>query len=425
MSSTDSPPGPDESKASIVVGVVTALHLVSWTLFGTRIWTRVRPTICLSPDDYFIILAVAFDAVSFALLLVAVSYGVGRHNYYVPHDQEVLAEKWLFLSQPPFPWSLAFSKVSISWMLLRIQRDTRWWCWTMYGFMVVSVGVAIVSNIFQLSMCKPLYGAWDHSDPSVVCTDPKKSQASIYVTSSVTIVTDVALSLAPMTFIIHIQRPFREKIALIFVMGLGIFASSASIAKLFMVGSYGSTGDTLMDTVALTTWSMVEAQLAIIAACIPTLKRLFERVLRRWGLISSQGSTTRSRTGYHKHEEGTSRTRVFSQHRHATQTHELSAMRSQRDVKHSAATTNIETSSLESGEMPIMKPSPKGSYGDFESVDSPAGSSNDNGVYFKTAIKAGEHRTSAGAAGGGGIQMETTVSVHTEPNSKRREADVV
>jgi hypothetical protein len=131
---------------------------------------------------------------------VAVNYGVGRHNYYVPHDQEVLAEKWLFLSQPPFPWSLAFSKVSISWMLLRIQRDIRWWCWTMYAFMVLSVGVAITSNVFQLSLCTPLYGVWDHSDPSVVCMDSKKAQTSIYVNSCVTIVTDVALSLAVCLF---------------------------------------------------------------------------------------------------------------------------------------------------------------------------------------------------------------------------------
>jgi hypothetical protein len=91
-------------------------------------------------------------------------------------------------------------------------------------------------------------------------------------------------------------------------------------------------------------------------------------------------------------------------------------------MKTSAATTNVETDSLESGEMPIMKPSHKGSIGDFESVDSPAANS-DNGVYFRTAIKAGDKGT-AGARGGGGIQMQTTVSVHREPNPKR-EADIV
>lgn len=123
-------------------------------------------------------------------------FGVGRHNYYVPDDEEMLAEKWLFLSQPPFPWSLAFSKVSIAWMLVRLQRDRPWWTWTMYFLMFVSVGIAVVSNIFQLSICKPLSAVWDHSIADAVCSDPKTSQISIYVTSSLTIVTDVALSIA-------------------------------------------------------------------------------------------------------------------------------------------------------------------------------------------------------------------------------------
>ncbi|KAH6855354.1 hypothetical protein B0I37DRAFT_302361 [Chaetomium sp. MPI-CAGE-AT-0009] len=353
------------------------------------------------------------------MLLAAIHYGVGRHNYYVPDDKEVLAEKWLFLGQPPFPWALALSKMSIAWMLIRIQRDRPWWTWSMYFLMFVSFGVAVVSNIFQLSACKPLWAVWDHSNPDAVCTDPAVSQTSIYVTAILTIITDVALSLAPISFIVNIQRPLREKIALGFVMGIGIFASSASIAKTFMIGSYGKTGDTLMDTVGLTTWSYVEAQLAIIAACIPTLKRLFEQILRRYGLISSQNSASRSRGGYYKHDEH-SRSRAYSQHQ--PNSHKLSTMRSQRDAKHSATATNAERSSVDSGEMPIMEPSHKGSVGDFESVTSPT-PNNDNGVYFRTAIKAGDRETSG--LDQNGIQMETTVSVRTEPKQRRREADIV
>ena len=151
-----------------------------------------------------------FDAISFSLMLVSVRYGVGRHNYYLPADEEMLAEKWLFLSQPPFPWSLAFSKVSIAWMLLRLQREKRWWCWTMYFLMFVSVGVAVTSNIFQLTICKPLEAVWDHTITTAVCSNPKTSQISIYVTSSLTIVTDVALSFAVRASRLCFDRAFRN-----------------------------------------------------------------------------------------------------------------------------------------------------------------------------------------------------------------------
>lgn len=51
------PPGPDESKAGLVVGVTSVLQVFSLTLFVARIWTRVRPTFRLSLDDLLTALA--------------------------------------------------------------------------------------------------------------------------------------------------------------------------------------------------------------------------------------------------------------------------------------------------------------------------------------------------------------------------------
>lgn len=239
----------------------------------------------------------------------------------------------------------------------------------------------------------------------------------------------------PLTFIVRIQRPLREKIALACVMGLGVFGSSASVAKTFMVGSYGKTGDTLMDTVGLTTLSMLEQQLAIIAACIPTLKRLFEKVLRQWGIISSQGSTSRSHGGYYKHDEyanGRSRSHGFSSHMDG---HKMSNLRSQARDANKSPNTNIETDSLESGEMPIMKPSHQVSEaslrgGEYDGVDAPA-AHDDNAVYFKTSVKGGNaQRGGLGSPGGygpdgNGIQKHTVVSVRTEPKRAGRDGEIV
>lgn len=66
----------------------------------------------------------------------------------------------------------------------------------------------------------------------------------------------------PMTFILGIFRPLREKIILTVIMGIGLLASAASIAKTFRAKDYGKTGDTLMDSVQLTIWSILESQLA-------------------------------------------------------------------------------------------------------------------------------------------------------------------
>ena len=129
-------------------------------------------------------------------MLVSTRYGVARHNFYVSHNDQILAEKLLFISQPPYPWALAFAKLSIAWMLFKLRRDSRTWRTVMVSVSVVAVGIAISANAFQLSMCTPLWAIWDHSNPDAKCMNPIMAQTSIYVNAGLTIATDVVLSLA-------------------------------------------------------------------------------------------------------------------------------------------------------------------------------------------------------------------------------------
>ena len=265
-----SPPGPDISKGALVVGITTFLHIISLSLFGVRIYTRVRPTLRLGLDDYFLALAVVcvivtsaffshsmklhsladpvnqlFDVTEWILLLIGVRYGVGRHNFYLTPYETEQAEKFLFISQPPYAWALAFAKLSIIWMLIRIQRDHKVWKIFLYFMMAFVTLTSVTMNVFQFSLCKPLAAIWDHSIDNPVCLPPAVGQMSIYVTAAMTILTDFTLSLLPLSFIVHIQRPWREKIALACVMGLGVVASSASIVKTTLVKDYGINGNVL------------------------------------------------------------------------------------------------------------------------------------------------------------------------------------
>ena len=129
-------------------------------------------------------------------MFVSVHYGMGRHNFYVAPDQAVLAEKWLFISQPPYAWAMSLAKMSIAWMLIRIRRDSRGWVVGMSVVIVISVGVAISANTFALTMCTPVWAIWDHSDPDAVCGSPRKAEISIYVNAALMISTDLILSLS-------------------------------------------------------------------------------------------------------------------------------------------------------------------------------------------------------------------------------------
>ena len=105
---------------------------------------------------------------------------------------------------------------------------------------------------------------------------------------------DFFYSFIQATFIFKIQVSLREKLVLYLLMGLGLVASIACIFKIVNSNTLKKSRDNTWDSVPLVIWGFVEQHLAIIAACIPCLKALFERLLRRVGIMVTDKSQPRS-----------------------------------------------------------------------------------------------------------------------------------
>ncbi|KAL7275530.1 hypothetical protein RUND412_001514 [Rhizina undulata] len=80
-----------------------------------------------------------------------------------------------------------------------------------------------------------------------------------------------------------IKIPKRQKAIICLISGLGAFASAASIVKMTYNINYGKTGDFLWDSTDLTIWGILEIDIAIITASIPTFKLLFKRIFEKTG----------------------------------------------------------------------------------------------------------------------------------------------
>ncbi|KAF2113873.1 hypothetical protein BDV96DRAFT_467068, partial [Lophiotrema nucula] len=253
-------------------------------VFSGRLLTRLRNR-RLWWDDYTIIAALVLALAEWGLFFASTRHGTGRHNYYVSPSEQVRAQHLLFATEILWAPSMMFIKISIACMLLRIKHEQAWqfFLWAMIGIQVAS---CFASTVFQLLQCIPMAATWDRAKyPDAVCAEPDSAFVSLYVNSAIGIATDVILALVPITFIRKMQRPIRDKVVLSCLMGLGIFATVASIVKTTLVRKYGATGDSLWDALGLTLWSIIEVQVGIFAACVPTLKSPFERTLHRIGIL--------------------------------------------------------------------------------------------------------------------------------------------
>ena len=152
----------------------------------------------------------------------------------------------------------------------------------------------LVGNI--LLTFNQLAGWWDFTlAPTAQCTDADTVRIMSTTGSAINLVTDLCLSLSPVTFLWKLNRPMRERILVCLLMGTGLFASAASIAKAVIVLNWVHVpGDDLWSmAVSIATWTVTEQFFGVMAACFPFLKPLVQRCLTHFGI---------SLTRYHTNE---------------------------------------------------------------------------------------------------------------------------
>ena len=117
------------------------------------------------------------------------------------------------------------------------------------------------------------------------------------MTSSTNIVLDLWIIALPVKVLYSIQRPRREKYALIGVFALGVLSCIASVVRLYSIRIYTTSQDPFYDNVPINTWSMVEVNVGIYCASAPSLKALFSKAQRERSQTAGHQFHGSQRTG--------------------------------------------------------------------------------------------------------------------------------
>jgi hypothetical protein len=231
-------------------------------------------------------------------LTIPLTWYVGAHPR---HDltYSELAFGYKFGYVGVFWWAAAMPaiKISIALTLLRFLQD-RGWRIFLYAVVAFLGCMALGNELFLLLQCRPLRYAWDLAAPAGSCWQPGKIKAVSTTISSLSIASDIVLALLPLTFLVRLHRPLRERILLAILMATGLFAGVASLRKTLIVLRYGNPAEDIMDlNVAIPTWTCIEEFAAVVAGCLPSLKLPIQHALARlgysvkWDSGSSSGGT--------------------------------------------------------------------------------------------------------------------------------------
>jgi len=294
-------PGPDDShdtRVPLILGVTISLFAASFTVWLLRMYTRCRPVRRLSWDDLFISVAMLFSVASSAISIANVIVGgYGLHTAQLSPETVVEFAHLALIAEPLWVWEVTFIKISVAFMFLRFHRAVAWstaWKALMYFSIFYLFLTAAVVLGYQMTECTPLQFYWDHTVPGGRCRSPEEVRIGIIGTSVVFAFSDFQFSLLPLTFVLTLNRPRGERVAVACLMGLGLLASIIGCLKFIDFNQIITTPDPTYVMVIWKMGSLAEAKIGMIAANVPPLKAWGEGMLvkvRSSIFVSKKSST--------------------------------------------------------------------------------------------------------------------------------------
>ncbi|KAK0623779.1 hypothetical protein B0T14DRAFT_517041 [Immersiella caudata] len=236
-----------------------------------------------------------------AVVIASVSRILGpTRPEFLPFSYITQAAPLSLVAEITSTWSVALLKTSIATMLLRFQR-TRGWAVFLKCIIGLQLATAVFITIMQTTRCVPINALWDPTVPASSCWGENAFKISMTTASILVIVTDIIFALIPLTFLHQVRRSLRDRLIIGALMSLGLLASAASVVKTVMVQRFDQTDDPSGHGMSIALWASIEAQVGIIAACIPCLRAASLRFLGRVGILThataGSGSKTQGNVG--------------------------------------------------------------------------------------------------------------------------------
>lgn len=143
---------------------------------------------------------------------------------------------------------MMFIKLSIGIFLLRLATQKRY-IYTIYGSILVVAIWSVVLFLWNMFQCHPVDAQWDYTilqkDPNAFCVGADQVIAAAYALSVMTILSDWLYALLPIPMIWNVKMTAQAKATVIAVLGLGIFASIATLIRLKFLADLTDTADIL------------------------------------------------------------------------------------------------------------------------------------------------------------------------------------
>ncbi|KAB2578207.1 hypothetical protein DBV05_g3168 [Lasiodiplodia theobromae] len=251
---------------------VAGLFLVS------RLWVRWDNMGGLYLDDYLI--TAAFCCLVGDLAIQQRMWNIGLKNM-----AEVTPEHFVEMMKLIYPGSIFYTlslwliKAGLVIFYKRLAGHTYKYLQKLYNATLIWLVVSWLAIFFDtIFRCYPLDRTWSQ-DPSRACP-ASAATINYWITITFNITTDVLIICLPISMVMKLNLPLKQKLGVASIFALGFVVVIVSIIRAI----YSHRQETMLTC----TVSMIETAIAIIATCLPTLRVLILGHTSRKGTYGSQ-----------------------------------------------------------------------------------------------------------------------------------------
>lgn len=267
-----------------VIAVAVVTIVLSSLFIGMRFWSRGVILGIFALEDWFLLLGWIFSLATSVCMLVQLRFGLGRRFATLALPVMVNYLKTALATNIIYVCALVFVKVSILCLYFRALKHERIRLAVKILLVVVAISHAwIIVSVF--TTCIPLDASWDFSKrPTAYC-----HPFSVYWShAGINIATDFLIFALPLTVLHKLRVPRGQKIALYLVFLLAFSVCIISVVRTLQFLDGITMGD--RDTVVISCWTMLEVHIAVVCACMTTIKPLLARLFP--GLFTLPGAGT-------------------------------------------------------------------------------------------------------------------------------------
>ncbi|KAJ8129224.1 hypothetical protein O1611_g4412 [Lasiodiplodia mahajangana] len=281
--------------SNTLVGIAASFGSLAMLLFILRIFDRVWiMKVALGLDDYWLTLGVVFGSVLNFLRYPMAKYGLGKDIWTLSFPDISRTLKLLYVAEVFYFPSEMFTQLSILAFYRRVFAKSS--SITQKGsiaLMIFAVLFGTANTLAIIFQCTPLPFFWTGWSGEVTGSCININLFS-WARAAIEIAVDIAILSLPLRDIALLQLSWRKKAQVLFVFALGFVITIVSILRLQSLVRFAKTTNATHDNTPVVYWSVLECDVFIIAACLPSLRSILAKRTPRWFGTTKKGESNSS-----------------------------------------------------------------------------------------------------------------------------------